>query len=120
MSLTKMKVTTANSNSDLSVLKYLEEPIVIYTSNKEVQQKILKIRDEVKYLTIVIFDNYNKTINQLILEYRDQLADQGIVELEPFELGENDKYTVPVFMTLVLLAILIIIIITVCRSTKRR
>ncbi len=104
-----MKVAIATNNSDLSVLKNLDEPIVVYTANKDVHQEILKIRDKIQHMTIVILDKYKRNINQVILEYGESLNERGATELEPFTLGDSDNYITPVFVVLVIIVVFLII-----------
>ena len=106
----------ATDNSDLSVLKRLDEPIVVYTANKDMNRQIPLIRDSIKHMTIVIFDKYKKTPNQVILEYGKRLEESGALDLEAFELPDKEEYIVPIFIGIVILAILLIIALIFMRS----
>jgi len=111
-----MKVMVVTSNSDLSILKKLDESIVIYTANKDLNKQIPLIRDNIKHMTIVIFDKYKKTPNQVILEYGKRLEESGASDLEAFELTDREEYIVPVFIGIVILVILIIIALIFART----
>jgi len=105
-----MKVAIATLRSDLSILTKLDEPVIVYTNNKNIYHEVSKLRSSVEHTTIVIYDNDRKTPNQVILEHRDRLKEHGIDSLEAFDLTENYEYTVPIFIGIILLMILLIVI----------
>ena len=114
-----MKITVATNNSNLSILRRLDEPLIVYTANPDIYREVSQIRDKISHMTIVILDKHKKNINQVILEYSKSLEEQGVTELEPFILKDSGVYVTPIFIVLVLIVVFLIIGLAFYRTCNK-